>query len=345
MGGIASSPLTAVANYSILNTVYAMTATMIIGRNSRDWKGWMVVPYGILLYQVLVILGGNIRNPLNLYTGQDLTDANTYFNIVWPVLAFFFAIMGWAWCRAIDASDLWPLGDKIPNPVQSAARTLVEVDENGDLTIREVDTRPGKTLPQVTVSWAHLLVTFLYFAVISASQGVYDYYITIPGDDWIAFVVRLGTGVVFSILYLIYCVIWTDTAVFGYTKSKLKSLDVDSDTKKNIAGETRQRVIWTVVPIGALDFIGVFAIGGTRLLTPEVNNNFYAMIAYFAALLILLIIVFFVTRRMNPLASLKSKRIKVNDKDPYYQDVAARTPLESNVSKRGDNLLGTYFLE
>lgn len=343
MGGISStSNLTAIANFSVLVSVFSMTGTMIIGRNTREWKAWMTIPYGILLYIVLVVVGGNIRNPLDLYTGQALTDANTYFFIVWPILSLFFSIMGWAWCRVLDSGDLWPLGARVPNPI-SSSRTVVNVDENGGLSIKEEDTRPGKTLPQVMPSWAHLLVTFLFFAVIAASQGVYDYYITIAGDDWIAFVVRLGTGVVFSILYLIYCVVWTDIYVFGYSKSNLKSLEVDSDTKKNIASETRQRVIWTIVPIGAFDFLGVLAIGGTRLLTPNVNNNFYAMLGYFLALLILLVIVWFVMKKMNPLASLKSKRIKVNDSDPYYQDVASHTPLYTNATKRGG--LGSFFIE
>jgi Na+-transporting methylmalonyl-CoA/oxaloacetate decarboxylase gamma subunit len=341
--GIAASQLTAVANFTVLNTIFIMVGTMIIGRN-KDWKGWILLPYAVLLYQVIVTLGANVRNPLSLYAGQDEVDANIIFNIIFPIWAFLYSIMGWAWTRVLDSADLFPLGVRFDYLVYPSTRTVITVDENEKVTIEQDCTRPAKQpTTQPPPSWSHLLITLFYFLIIAAGQVVYDYFIAISGDEWIAWVVNLGVGIVFSLLYLIYCVVWTDIYVFGYSKRELKKLEIDSETRTNIATETRQRVIWTIVPIMAFHFIGNFTLGVTRILSTDVDVNWLVALGYFAFLLVLLIIVFIVIRRKKSSKS-KSKTPKVNDGGDYYQKTASVIPTNS-VRQDANTTLGSYFMD
>lgn len=336
--GIAQSLLTAIANLDVRYTVFIMIGTMIIGPN-YDWKGWMVVPFLVLMYHLLVMLGANITNPLMLYIGVDLDNANTILNIVYPIFAVAYAIMGWAWCRVLGSSELFPLGLKIPNIMFMPTRAVLKAGQDGSIRVETAKT-PGFKPRKVeragpSPGWLHLLATLVYFLVIGAGQVIYDHWIEIAGQEWIGWVVNLLIGIVASVLYLIFCIAWTDNYVFGYTKSymsDMNGLDLDESTIKNISDETRMQVIWTIVPIGALHLIGNFVIGGTRLLTADVDHNWFVCIGYYAALLILLIIVYFIRRSRISGAAGRSKDDKVDDSQQDFYD--QRSAVFSSSYKR-----------
>lgn len=352
MGNIyATNELELVANLVPQFTIYSMTFAMIMSRHQG--LGWIMPPFFLMGYSLIVRQAFNVQNPLQIYVGVDYDQAAVIMNCILVIFSAGFAFFGQKMMMIIGAKELMPVGRALPSLSRKSSDIAV-LTVNGDdsVTVDEAEYIDGTGTSGLTSSttvparprptWMHFFGTFCYFLVCTASQITYDQVIRMTGDEWIAWVVLLAGPTAATVLYLIFCLVYTDAGIFGHTKSSLSASkdthNLDSSTVDKIIQKTRSQVIWSIVPIGAFTLLGNLAVGGARIVTPDVDPNWLVALGVWAGFMLILIIVYFVLRsQYNPLSrKCKSgKNGQINDSaDNYYFNA---TPM--NLSSQSDMAL------
>jgi hypothetical protein len=331
MGIAGSSALVAVSDNNLLFSAFPLTFNMIIYR--RGWNGWFLTPLLILLYTMLVTLGGNVQNPLSNYFGSSERNAEIIFEIIFVCSLVGYCFTGWAWLSTLGAQELFPLRKVLPDFRRERKQPqLVYNPTTQEFTVAQT---PDKSVTKVRwgvtglkPSWIHLLVTALYLlGFICVPQIVYDQYIGRPGQEVMAWLVVLFIQLGGGLLYWGYCYWRPDNYVFGLTTAYFKTHDVPGLTEsgqEEVMRGTRQRVVWSVVPIIALNLITVLALGGTRVYTPNADPNWIAMISVLGILLVLWLLVVIGVRIQGVGAMTKKTSAKpIDDGGDYYEDISS----------------------
>lgn len=346
--------LAAVSNLNLQFTVFAMTFQMII--SSAGWKGWYFTPLLLLLYQVLVRTGGNVQNPLQLYTGQNEEDANHIINIAYPFFLLGFCWVGWAWMNALGCAELFPLRKRLPRPGRRRAQDeMVRDRRSGENVVRRLTERQARRkrprwgAPGLLPSWFHLAITALYLlGFVCAPQVVYDQYIGLTGRSTMAWLVVLLVPLGGGGLYLALCCLWPDDYVFGLTGRYFDAHPVegvDEAAKERATRDARMSALASILPIVLFNVVGNLALGGTRLLSPAIQANWVMSTAMVAVLLVLLVAMLFAGWLMRQLAARKkAPEAPLDDSGEYYEDVASVLPTPAPLSRRAPtSALGGNF--
>ena len=361
MGLPAVSDLTAVANFQTQYVALVFVLTLVTCH--RSWLTSLFAPAAVIFYGLVVRLGFDIQNPLNLFVGQDKADANTYLNVAYPIMAFAFSQLAWAWFRLLRMEQWWALHTKIPNIVKPHTHTvLVKATLSDTYEVKEMATdetmhRNKWGLRVTSPSWMYLLITFIYiFGAICVGQIIWDQYIYRTTSSalqiafWTNLILPFGAG----LLYLFYQILRPDAWTFGGTRDLLtgSKYNLDDAYARTMQAETRIRVRTTIGAQIILHLINTFAITGARLLWTNINNNFYMACGLFGLHLLLIILIFAVGRWYPSMMSSVVTGTPVDDSGDYYQNLVARAPLSSSVQNTGrrsdknvelDPLAGYFF--
>lgn len=337
MGFPAVSDLTPVTNFQTQFVALVFVLTLVTCR--RGWLTSLFAPAAVIFYGLVVRIGGNIQNPLNLFVGQDREDANTYLNIVYPCLALGFSQLAWAWFRLLRMEQWMAVHTKIPTLVRPHTQTVLvktmsDTYEVREMAISTVTPRSHWGLRVTSPTWSYLFVTFVYvFGAICVGQIIWDQYIprSASGSMQIAFWVNLLLPFVVGIIYLLIERTWPDAWEFGGTRSLLtgSKYNVDEAFARTMESETRIRVRTQIGAEIVLHLINTFAMTGARLLWTNINNNFYMACGLFGLHLLLLLLIFAVGRWYPSYMNSVVVGTPVDDSGDYYQNLVSHVPLSS----------------
>lgn len=359
MGNIyATTYLTAVADLCLQFTVLPMAFTMILGRHHGT--GWAIAPLSIFGYALMVRYAWNIQNPLNLYIGVDYQQANVILNFMYIIFALGYSIGGWLWMGVIRGKDLFPLSNAFPSTLSRKGSDPVSltIEEDETVVLDELEyvdgtetptrTSPTRVPPRPRPSFMHLLVTLAWFLLVAGGQIAYDQVIIMVGNEWIAYVVVLLVNIGSGLLYLVYCHLNPDPAVFGHTHQSLaghRETYMLSDTiQDRIVAQTRSAITWSIVPIILFTTVGYLAIGGARQITADVDPVWLTAVVFWGLWMALLVIVYFVTRnQFNPLKTVCKNQTKpIDDSGDYYKNVNSTIVNPSVMSRNISQALKSF---
>lgn len=334
--GIAQSALVAVANLNVQFTAFVMVSTMILcspRRNDRkDWKGWSFFVLAIYFYHMVVRFGANVQDPLDLYTTQNYIDARTILFIIDPILAFFYGLLGWAFARVLDIVDLVPMRKRVHFPLRSQPKVKFVIDSGGQYTIQNMSEdpdKPGKKWGVVGLvpSWFQILISLVwYLGGFATPQILYDWFIQQAGSEWWSYIILCLVPIGATAVFLIICLVWTDPGTFGLTERYMKNnrdqFNFDDKQMKKIAGETRMRVVRSIVTPGALGIISNIILGGVRLGWYDADPQWIASVALWGAYFLILLLVVAITRfSANPFRK-GGKNRPVKDGGNFVTEIA-----------------------
>ena len=327
--GLAQSALVPVANMVLQWTGFPLMFAYW-WYNRRFLSSWMTVVF-LFAYQLLVILGNNITNPLNYFVfgSQDYYDANLIFNCVLPALAIGYALMGSGWALFLDGAELFPIGALIPATFNSKPYTFTFRETDGSYVVDEKRTvaadPPRWGIRGLRATWGHFLVSILAFlAIVAVPQILYTWYIglpsTNPGDELLAWMLNLWLPVPLYLLYGLWCFFVGDAYVFGPNERYLRQNReqfalVTSAQKKEIIADTNARVARTLVPLALAQFLTSLVLGGTRFITNDVDNNWLTAVGYWAFLLLVVVIMAIVLRGRRNKAE-REELFEADDRQP-----------------------------
>ncbi len=244
-------------------------------------------------------LGGNIQNPLTLYTGVDKTDAGYVLEIIFTVFAVFYAQLAWALCYVLDL-ELLPFRLKMPQISFAAVdRPVPQYDADSDKyslgQTRPLAKPPGKERHGIPHSerrgniWASLGSSICSAACArhrlstTTSTGAWVQGSSTQQMAWLVnLLVPLGAGV----LFFVYCYFRPDPCVFGGRRDFYEDIGFGKESAKTLEAETRRRVLRQIVPIVLLMLCGTLFVGGARMIWTSTDNNWLVGVGYFAALLL-----------------------------------------------------------
>lgn len=330
MGNIlAASPLVAIANLLLENTVFPLVFAMW-WFNRRGLESWKAVAY-LWAYTLMIRLGAQVDNPLNLYIGQDLADAQLIYLTIYTALGIGYAVLGSGWALFLDNCDLLPVAARFPSAMQGQRRKVTY--KMGD-AYYENDTSPSAQeqsqdydnlnrwgLPaSLKPSWTHFFVTILAFlAAVAAPQVVYSWYMGVTGDELMAWLIDLLVPPAIYALYLGYSWGWGDVYVWGpneaYLTSRKNNFGLSSEQIEKIVSETHARIATTLGPLAALHFLGVLVLGGVRMVSDDVDTNWLAACGLWGGLAIVLIVTAIVVQGRRARRD-KQARLSRRDKQP-----------------------------
>lgn len=344
-----SNDLTLVTDLFVQFTCLSFALTMTTC--DRSWKSSLFAPFGIAMYHIVVRTGAQIQDPLAFYTSPPQSEqANEILNIVEIMLMFGFSQAAWAWFRVLDMYEWFPLASKLPVLVPPRARNeLVPLGE-GNFTIEQRTERDagvvrwGKRSP----SWLYLLVTFLYvFGAICGAQCVYDQYILRTGGELTAYLVEILVPLGFGLLYLLYQYAYPDTYTKGYTKQVLASgkYNVSDAEAAVLQAETKNRVLWSIMPLILFQFLNSLWMCAVRAYTPNADNNSFFAYGLLGLHALLLAIVFVGGRVQRSRADAQvGSEPAIDDSGDYYTDIASPPPKPLNNNVGGGDALGAFLL-
>lgn len=301
---LAASPLQAIANLLVENTVFPMVFAMW-WFNRRGLESWKAIAY-LWAYTLMIRLGAQVDNPLNLYIGQDLEDAQLIYLTIYTALGIGYAVLGSGWSLFLDACDLLPLAARFPaSGMAKKRRVTYKMGEayyqsdpapSAQEQAQNYETLNRWGLPaDLKPSWTHLFVTLVAFlAAVAAPQVVYSWYMAVTGDELLAWLIDLLVPPAIYALYLGYCWGWGDVYVWGpneaYLTSRKNNFGLSSDQIEKIVSETHGRIATTIGPTAGLHFLGVLVLGGTRMVTDVVDTNWLVACGLWGGLAIVLVV-------------------------------------------------------
>ncbi len=304
---LAAEPLVAISNLLVENTAFPLIFAMWWW-DRRGLRSWMSIVF-LWAFTLMVRLGANIANPLNLYIGQDLSDATLIWLTIYTALGIGFAALGNGWSWFTDACDLLPFhalisggaGTRKYRTTYKLGDVYYESDPSSAADAQH-ETRNRFGLPaSLRPGWAHFGVTLIAFLLaVGATQVIYTWYMGITGGQLIAWLVDLlAPAAVYALLYGYYRG-YGDPYVFGpneaYLTSKSNNFGLSSDDIERIVQETNGRIAITLGPIAALHFVSVLVLGGVRMGLDDVDINWLAACGLWLALFLVLVVVAIVVR-------------------------------------------------
>jgi len=332
---ISASPLPAVSVLNPRYTVCAMIVTMFAGRYCKhDWWGFVQIYAGFLAYHLIVMLGADVQNPLDLYTLVDYTDASRILNIIDPVLCFFFCWIGFVFQKILSNIQLLQLTEKIPYFLRSQEKPELLILPDGTHTVRNIvhdRNAPDRNFGVVglTQSWWQSIVTFITFLALITPQVVYDYYANRTGQQQWAFGVLVGVSTGVLLVYTGYCYFFTDPGSFGLTATYLTAngdlYNLKPEDVTLINADTKKRVLWSILPIAAFAAFGYGVMAGWRLVDPDADRQWLGAVGLWGFYaLILVVIVISMSPSGNPfMMPAKSTRM-IDDSQGYVEQLASR---------------------
>lgn len=331
---ISGSALVAISALGLRYSVCAMIVSMFLGQyQKRNWWGFVPIYAGFLAWQVIVMLGADVRNPLDLYILTDYDDAARIVNIIYPVECFFFCWIGFIFHKILSNIQIWQFTEKIPYPLRSQEKPAMLVMPDGSYTVRNIvhdRNAPVRNFGIVglTQSWWQAILTFIVFLAMITPQIVYEYYVTKTGQELMAYLVNMICTPGVIVLFAIYCYIWPDPGTFGLTKPwllarqdiyKLQPEQIDMIDK-----DTKRRVLWTLLPIAAFALFGNAVLGGWRMIDPDADRMWLGMVGLWGAYALILLVILATMRSSNNPLVMPAKTTRViDDSQGYVEQLAA----------------------
>jgi hypothetical protein len=342
MGILSTNALIDVSALQLQFTVFGMVSAMIIGRYvKRDWWGFLPTYSAILSYHVWVRMGGDIQNPLDIYTGVDYVDANRVLNIIDPILLLFFCWIGFVLQKVLSNIQLLQLFEKVPYPLRSQAKPVLIARPDGTYTVRSI--MQDRNAPErhfgvvgLQQSWLQTVITLVvYLGGVAGPQIVYDQFVTRTGlEATHAFAVNVAVPFCTISLFCLYCRFWhTDPGTFGLTAEWFKANSAEyplpTDQIAQLDKETKARVVWAIMPSAAAALLGNFALGGWRLIDPNVDRMWLGAVGLFAFWLLVLAIITWTMWNGDGISLLMpGKKVKIiDDRDGRVEQMASPVAL------------------
>lgn len=343
--GIAQSALVYIANLCVQYTIFPMIFAMWWTNRSllRTAMAGVVFLFG---YTLIVMLGANISNPLNYYGGLDLEQAQLILGTVYGCLAIAYAFMGGGWAYFLQMPELLPFGVRQIPGVDRVRRRLMKREGRKVYTSAEPDNQDDGSggMPRLVPSYQHFFVTIVAFlAAVGVPQVLYTYFMNIPGDELMAWMLGLLVPLPFYLLYWLYCRFAGDPAVFGRSRAYLEA-DPNGEnygwTEAEIEKEdtkTRMRVALAIWPMAILHFLGVLVLGAVRFYTNDVDNNWLFAVGWWALLLVLALLlgaVAYFRGRQKEQDKRLAKSVAENgcDSDAYEEVSDTQTEMSSPIN-------------
>ncbi len=355
--GIAESSLVAVSNLCVQYTIFPMIFAMWFANRSllRTAMSGVVFLFG---YTLIVTFGANIGNPLNLYTGLDLDQAQLIFCTVYDCLAVGYAFMGAGWAYFLKMPELLPFGARPIPGLERTRRRMIRREGHRVYTPAgpktQADTYNNFGIPGLVPSWQHYFVTIGFFlATVGAPQVLYTYFMNIVGDELMAWMLGMLLPLPLYLIYYLYCRFAGDPAVFGpseyYLKADPDGLDYGLSAREleKEAQKTSFRVAMAIWPMAILHFLGVMVLGAVRFYTDDVDNNWLFAVGWWAALLIIALLLGAVTyfRRREDESNNRAAATKDDDdcdEDAYEGDGGGDSGDENSSGEEGSTMNANY---
>lgn len=341
---LSASALVAVGALALRNTVCAQTSTMFLGHyHKHDWWGWVRIYAGFLAFTLIVMVGGNVQNPQDLYILGDYDDAGRILYIIYPIECLFFCWIGFMFHKVLSNIQLFQLTEKIPYPLRAQEKPALLVLPDGTYTVRNIAhdrNAPDRNYGVVglTPSWGQSLLTLFTFLAHITPQVVYDYYVTQTGWNLMAYLTVMIASPGVLLLFAAFCYfVYTDPGTFGLTAKWLRANADKYPLKEEeialIDGETKLRVLWTILPIAAFSLFGNGLMGGWYLVNPDADRQWLMAVGLWALYaVVLLVIVVTMSPCNNPFQWPPKSVRQIDDSHGYVEQLAAYTPTATSAT-------------